>query len=67
MGLKWKAKAVVQKAISFLPQSERVNFLFQKHVTKAVNLTDQHFDWKITHARDHVNNFVKFTPPLVQY
>ncbi len=62
MGLKWVAKAIVQKMISFLPNSEKVNFLFQKHVTKAVLLTNQHFDWKITHARDHVNYFLKFAP-----
>ncbi len=60
------AKAIIQKGISFLPNSEKVNFLFQKHVTKAVLLTDQHFDWKITHARDHVNYFTKFSKTNVK-
>jgi hypothetical protein len=60
MGVKWIAKAIIQKSISILPNKERVNFLFQKHVTKAVLLTDQHFEWKITHARDHVNYFLKY-------
>jgi hypothetical protein len=51
---KWMLKAVVQKVISFMPQKERLNYFFQKHITKAVHLTDQHFAWKIGHACDHI-------------
>ena len=57
---KWMLKAAVQKAISYLPAKERVNYLFQKHVTHAVELTDQHFEWKIGHARDHVAHYKKY-------
>jgi hypothetical protein len=56
---KWMLKAAVQKVISYLPAKERVNYLFQKHVTHAVELTDQHFEWKIGHARDHIAHFKK--------
>jgi len=56
---KWKAKAIVQKSISYLPKKEKINFLFQKYVTKGVYLTDDYFTYKITHARDHLNYFRK--------
>ncbi len=51
---KWVLKAVVQKTISFLPGSERINYLFQKFVTRGVQLSDEHFRLKITHAKDHI-------------
>ncbi|PHI18394.1 hypothetical protein CEQ90_18275 [Lewinellaceae bacterium SD302] len=57
MSVKWIAKAVVQKAISFLPNPESVNLLFQRYVTKGVELSDEHFGFKIAHARDHINYF----------
>lgn len=55
MGLKWIAKAAVQKTISFLPNPEGFNLLFQRYVTKGVELSEEHFTFKITHARDHIN------------
>jgi len=60
---KWILKAVVQKTISFLPQKEKINFLFQKYVTNGVALTDQYFTYKITHSRDHINYFKKYGQP----
>ncbi|MCP4310088.1 MAG: class I SAM-dependent methyltransferase [Bacteroidetes bacterium] len=50
---KWIIKAVVQKVISYLPASQKINYFFQKNVTGGVHLTDEHFDLKIGHARDH--------------
>lgn len=60
---KWKLKAVVQKCISFLPCREKVNYLFQKHVTHGVELTDEHFGFKVGHAWDHINYFRKHGEP----
>ena len=60
MSAKWIAKAVIQKAISFLPQPERANLFFQKHVTGGVYLTGEHFTNKITHARDHIAYLKKY-------
>ncbi len=57
---KWKLKAIVQKSISFLPKRERINYLFQKHITKGVELTDEHFGYKIQHAKDHIDFFKKY-------
>jgi len=50
-------KAAVQKGISFLPARERINYWFQKNVTKGVLLTDEHFGYKIEHASDHMRFF----------
>lgn len=50
---KWLLKAVVQKVISFLPYPNRINYLFQKYVTKGVYLDDAYFELKLQHAKDH--------------
>jgi ubiquinone/menaquinone biosynthesis C-methylase UbiE len=60
---KWKLKAVVQKGISFMPWREKVNFLFQKYVTHGVELTDEHFGFKVGHAWDHILYFQKHGEP----
>lgn len=54
---KWQIKAYVQKAISFLPARERINYWFQKNITKGVLLGDEHFGYKIQHASDHIRFF----------
>lgn len=53
-------KAVVQKAISALPYRNRINYWFQKHVTKGVVLDEEHLHWKLTHARDHLAYLQKY-------
>lgn len=51
---KWMLKAAVQKGISLLPFRNRINYWFQKYVTKRVELNAEHLHWKLTHARDHL-------------
>jgi len=58
---KWKMKAIVQKGISFLPNKEKINYWFQKNITKGVDLNDEYFTYKITHAKDHLRFFKKFS------
>ncbi len=60
MGLKWKAKAIVQKIISYLPQKEKINFFFQKHITKGVLLTEKHLLEKLGLAKDHLIYLKKY-------
>jgi len=55
----WIAKAVVQKTISFLPFKHSLNYLFQKHITKGVLLTDFLFEDKLVHCRNHLSHFSK--------
>lgn len=56
---KWVLKAVVQKGISFLPMRDKINLWFQKNITKGVFLDDDHFNYKIKHASDHIRIFKK--------
>jgi len=53
----WIAKALVQKAISYLPASQRINTFFQKHVTKGLQLTDDLFEDKLGHFHYHWHFF----------
>ncbi len=56
----WIAKAVIQKSISFLPYKHRINYLFQKYVTKGVLLNDALMDDKLTHCGNHLNYYFKY-------
>ena len=60
---KWKLKAFVQKGISFFPYPTHLNYLFQRHITKGVQLTDEYFAYKIQHAKDHIEYFTKYSNP----
>lgn len=58
---KWVLKAIVQKAISYMPYSHRLNFFFQKYVTKGVQLTDEYFEDRLIHAKKHIDSFQKYS------
>lgn len=51
---KWMLKAIVQKTISFLPYSQRLNYFFQKHVTRGVFLSETYLEDRLEHARNHI-------------
>lgn len=55
---KWILKAIVQKSISLLPYKNKINYLFQKHITKGVVLTDDLFEDRLIHAASHINYFL---------
>ena len=55
----WKIKAVVQKVISFLPASHKINYLFQKYITKGVILSDEYFYDRLGHAAFHAKAFIQ--------
>jgi SAM-dependent methyltransferase len=57
---KWIFKAVIQKGISFLPFGHKVNFLFQKYVSRGVNLSDEYFEGRVSHAHEHYKYFRKY-------
>ena len=50
---KWILKAIVQKTISFLPYKHRINYLFQKYVTRGVELSDAYFEDRLQHFQNH--------------
>ena len=57
-------KAVVQKALSFLPQKHRLNYLFQKHITKGVQLSDVYFEDRLVHAFHHLEAYRRYKGDL---
>lgn len=57
---KWMLKAIVQKTISYLPYSQRINYFFQKHVTKGVFLSDAYFDDRLGHAKTHIEAYEQY-------
>ena len=64
---KWVAKAIVQKIISFFPFKEKVNYFFQKYVTKGAILNDDYFELKLLHAKDHIHYFEKYKRNGIQF
>ncbi len=58
---RWEKKAIVQKIVSHLPLSHKINYIFQKYVTKGVNLSDEYFFDRLEHARDHIKSFQRYT------
>jgi hypothetical protein len=59
---RWQQKALVQKTVSFLPYPHQINFLFQRFITKGVNLTDQYLTDRLTHASRHIGVFERHAP-----
>ena len=57
---KWKQKAIVQKIISYLPFSRKINFLFQKYVTKGVTLSDEYFYDRLGHVSGHIKSYQQY-------
>lgn len=57
---KWVLKACFQKTISFIPFKHRINFFFQKYITKGVNLSDEYFEDRLIHAANHLKGYQKF-------
>lgn len=61
---KWHLKAVIQKTISFLPNGHKVNYWFQKNITKGVQLGDTYFYDRLEHAKNHLEALSKFSGSL---
>lgn len=57
---KWRQKALVHQVISRFPFKERINYFFQRYVTKGILLNDEHFGLKLDHARDHARYFGEY-------
>lgn len=55
--MKWILKAGVQKVISYLPFSHKINYFFQKHVTKGVLLSDEYYYSRLTLAKAHIDAY----------
>lgn len=57
----WILKAFVQKIISFLPFKHKINYFFQKNISKKLYLTDSHFEEKLNHSKNHLSYYTKYS------
>ena len=57
MGLKWVAKAAVQKGISVLPGSDRLNHVLQQRVSRSVQIDDEFIERRVEWAGMHLQAF----------
>ena len=55
----WYAKAAMQGTLSMLPRRQRINRMFQKHVTHSLDLSDEYLMGKWARARDHAESWLK--------
>jgi Methyltransferase domain len=53
----WVLKAALQKSMSFFPNPQSINYLFQKHVTKNIIMNENEIIDKIKSNFRHVSNF----------
>src|SRR5262245_56678636 len=53
----WLLKAGLQGAISLLPISRQINYLFQRNVSKGLELTEPFFEKKLQVCAQHLNNY----------
>jgi len=58
----WMFKAAVQGGISFLPKNQFWNYLFQKYVTKSLDLNVRRFEIKLRQCKKHIENYFAVMP-----
>jgi len=56
----WLYKALIQKFISFLPYSHRINYLLQRYLTVGKELHHSFVIDKLNHAQKHIKSFAEF-------
>lgn len=64
--MNWKTKALLQKVISSLPLSPRINYFFQRYISKSLPMPAQVFEMKQAAARKHyqiLNQHIGETQP----
>lgn len=61
---KWILKAIIQKGISVLPYKHQINYLFQKFITKGVQLSPQYFEDRLIHLKEHLSFYQKYRGDL---
>jgi SAM-dependent methyltransferase len=60
--MRWLAKAALQRGLGFLPQGERVNYLFQRHVTRSLPADESVFRRKFGRAVQHLRAYEEHGP-----
>jgi SAM-dependent methyltransferase len=60
--MRWLAKAALQRALGALPQGERLNYVFQRHVLHSFPVGDAAYRQKFIRAANHLSAYEKHGP-----
>jgi SAM-dependent methyltransferase len=60
--MRWLAKAALQRGIGVLPQGERLNYVFQRHIARSLPASESVFRRKFARARQHLEAFEEHGP-----
>ena len=60
--MRWLAKAALQRALGVLPQGERLNYVFQRHVLHSFPIGDRALRQKFTRATSHLTAYEEHVP-----
>jgi Methylase involved in ubiquinone/menaquinone biosynthesis len=58
--MNYKYKLYIQKIISLLPQEDKINYLFQRFISKSIPIPDDLFISKLNAAISHYSSFIKY-------
>jgi SAM-dependent methyltransferase len=61
--MRWMAKAIVQKALSYAPHGEQLNYVLQRRVLRSLPGTDAHLRAKFARAVQHLAAYGEHGPP----
>lgn len=65
--MRWVAKAALQRGLGVLPQGERLNYLFQRHVARSLPGGEPVVRRKLARARQHLEAFGRPAEDAVFY
>jgi len=65
--MRWVAKAALQRGLGALPQGERLNYLFQRHVARSLPGGEPVVRRKLARARQHLDAFGRPVEDAVFY
>lgn len=57
--MRWIAKAVLQKSLSTLPAGERVNYVFQRHLTRSLPSPEKTLRRRLRRATHHLHAYLE--------
>ena len=58
--MRWLAKAALQRTLGALPQGERLNYVFQRHVLRSFPVPDGAMRQKFSRAIAHISSYQEF-------
>jgi SAM-dependent methyltransferase len=62
--MRWLAKAALQRGLGVLPQGERLNYVFQRHVLHSFPIGDKALRQKFTRAASHLRAYEEHVPDV---